>query len=384
MCLQCASLRSVCNSAHVLVRTMLLDVTRARSRRVARAHDRVRESLEKCGVEAIAQIWRLDFRFLPSSTYTSGKCENEPYMTDSGAPRVTVIIPTFNAAKYVVEAVNSALASRDVEVEVIAVDDGSTDDTWRLLESFDARVRRLRQDHGGPYRARNLGAREARGEWLAFLDADDDWTPDKLAKQLALADEKTSLIYTDRLNFGELGRLAERQSDGIELWDGDIFEPLLRGNFITLSSVLMRKTAFDKLGGFQTERTGVQDWDMWLRVAGEGLILEDARRMLKRRLHPRQWSKSPLMMAQGAEKVIAKAAAWVPAKRPDLRRVVQRRHGRWLRELARAQLASGEVAPQETMALLKRALRLRPLDPRVYGLMLRASRIACAGPPGAL
>ena len=231
-------------------------------------------------------------------------------MTDSGAPRVTVIIPTFNAAKYVVEAVNSALASRDVEVEVIAVDDGSTDDTWRLLESFDARVRRLRQDHGGPYRARNLGAREARGEWLAFLDADDDWTPDKLAKQLALADEKTSLIYTDRLNFGELGRLAERQSDGIELWDGDIFEPLLRGNFITLSSVLMRKTAFDKLGGFQTERTGVQDWDMWLRYCADGGRIGLVREPLTRyRLHPGQMTNDLDQRVADRESVLRHALA---------------------------------------------------------------------------
>ena len=81
----------------------------------------------------------------------------------------------------------------------------------------------------------------ARGEWLAFLDADDDWAPDKLAKQLALAEDHVGLIYTDRLNFGDFKRLKERQSDGVTLWEGDVFEPLLLGNFITLSSVLLRK-----------------------------------------------------------------------------------------------------------------------------------------------
>ncbi|HVW70813.1 MAG TPA: glycosyltransferase family A protein, partial [Steroidobacteraceae bacterium] len=213
-------------------------------------------------------------------------------MTDSAAPRVTVIIPTFNAAQYVEHAVESALASRGVPVEVIVVDDGSVDDTWRLLERFDpARVRRLRQDHGGPYRARNLAAREARGEWLAFLDADDDWEPGKLASQLRLADERTSLVYTDRLNFGDLARLSERQSDGVRLWDGDIFEPLLLGNFITLSSVLMRKSAFERLGGFEVERRGVQDWDLWLRYAADGGWVGLCREPLTRyRLHAGQMS----------------------------------------------------------------------------------------------
>jgi len=188
----------------------------------------------------------------------------------SPAPTVTAIIPAFNAADHVARAVSCALASRDVTLEVVVVDDQSTDDTWRILESFGDAIRKFRQPKGGPYRARNLGARMARGEWLAFLDSDDEWTPDKLARQLAVADAATDLVYTDRFNIGAADRVPRRFSDGCTLFEGDIFEPLLLGNFVTLSSALMRKSAFERLGGFSEERMGVQDWDLWLRLAAGG------------------------------------------------------------------------------------------------------------------
>src|SRR4051794_9507325 len=100
-------------------------------------------------------------------------------------PAVSVIIPSFNAAPYLGQAIESALASGPIEVEVIVIDDGSTDGTAEVLEKFGSRIRTAKQDRGGPYRARNLGAQLARAEWLAFLDADDDWLPGKLEKQLA-------------------------------------------------------------------------------------------------------------------------------------------------------------------------------------------------------
>lgn len=239
------------------------------------------------------------------------------------APAVSVIIPTFNAAAYVGQAISSALASQEVVVEVIVVDDGSDDYTWQVLEGYGAAVRKTRQDRGGPYRARNLGAELARADWLAFLDADDDWRPDKLAKQLALADEQTGLIYTDRLNFGDYTRFKERQSDSVALWEGDVFEPLLLGNFISLSSVLMRKSWFEKLGGFAVERRGVQDWDLWLRYAAEGGRVKLCREPLTRyRIHPGQMSHDLDQRAADREAVLRRALA-LPRGRQVSPRVVR-------------------------------------------------------------
>jgi glycosyltransferase involved in cell wall biosynthesis len=206
-------------------------------------------------------------------------------------PTCSAIIPAYNAAAYVGQAVRSALDQRGVRVEVAVIDDGSTDGTWEVLEGFGDAIRRVRQERGGPYRARNLGARLARGEWLAFLDADDEWLPDKLARQLALADERTGLVYGDVLNFGDCGRVKERVSDSVCFLEGDVFEPLLLDNFVILSTVLMRREWFERLRGFSESLQGVQDWDLWLRYAAEGGLVKVCREPVARyRLHAGQMS----------------------------------------------------------------------------------------------
>jgi glycosyltransferase involved in cell wall biosynthesis len=242
----------------------------------------------------------------------------------SAIPQVSVIIPAYNSEAYVCQAISSALASRDVGLEVIVIDDGSTDDTWQVLEGFGSAIRKARQSTGGPYKARNLGARLARGQWLAFLDADDDWAPEKLAKQLALADDQVGLIYTDRVNFGDLSRVKERQSDSVALWDGDVFERLLLGNFITLSSVLVRKSTFDRLGGFSEEHQGVQDWDLWLRYAADGGIVRLCREPLTRyRLHDSQMSNN--LEARARDRVAVIRHALSSPRSIGVRRSVVRR-----------------------------------------------------------
>jgi glycosyltransferase involved in cell wall biosynthesis len=223
-------------------------------------------------------------------------------------PTISVIIPAYNAAGYIGQAVSSALASQGVAFEVLVIDDQSTDDTWRILEGFGDAISKVRIPKGGPYKARNHGARLARGEWLAFLDADDEWAPDKLVKQLAAADEQTGLVYTDRFNIGDCSRVKARQSDSVRLSEGDVFEPLLLGNFITLSSVLMRKSWFDRLGGFSETAIGVQDWDLWLRFAAEGGIVKLLREPLTRyRLHADQMSHSQDTRAAEREAVVLRA-----------------------------------------------------------------------------
>ena len=229
-------------------------------------------------------------------------------MTTPQIPLVTVIIPNFNGKAYVAGAVDCALASIGVPVEVIVVDDESTDGSWELLQAYGDRITLLRQHRGGPYRARNLAAAQARGEWLAFLDADDEWLPEKLSKQLALAREPVAMVYTDRDNFGDLSRSRERQSDSVTLYDGDVFEPLLGGNFITLSSVLMRKQQFESLGGFAVEQHGVQDWDMWLRYSAAGGRVALCREPLTRyRIHEAQMTNDSGQRARDRETVLRRA-----------------------------------------------------------------------------
>jgi glycosyltransferase involved in cell wall biosynthesis len=288
--------------------------------------------------------------------------------SSSSGPQVSVIIPAHNAGAFVGQAVSFALGSLGVTLEVIVIDDESTDDTWEVLERFGDAIRKVRQPKGGPYKARNLGARLARGEWLAFLDADDEWTPDKLTKQLALADEHVGLIYTDRNNFGDLSRVKERQSDSVTLYEGDVFEPLLLGNFITLSSVLLRKNWFERLGGFSEDRQGVQDWDLWLRYSALGGIVRLCPETLTRyRLHTGQMSNDIQARARDRVEVIRNALA-LP-------------HGRHIRRstIRRALANSWEIAAwqaavsQRGNAIMSyiRSAYYWPWNPRIYKNLIK-------------
>lgn len=205
---------------------------------------------------------------------------------------VSTIIPAFNAESYIGDAIESALAQSHCEQEVIVVDDGSTDRTLEIAERFVGRVRILHQSHGGPYTARNLGVSMAKGDWIALLDADDLWEPDKLEKQLELADSESDVIYTDRRNFGVSDHVDEIQSDGVRLFDGDVFAPLLLGNFITLSSAMIRRSVFTAIGGFSTESRGIQDWDLWLRLSEAGRRF----RLVPEALTRYRWHESQMSM----------------------------------------------------------------------------------------
>jgi glycosyltransferase involved in cell wall biosynthesis len=189
---------------------------------------------------------------------------------------VSAIVPAYNAASFVAEAIDSALAQTHTDLEVIVVDDQSTDDTPEILRSYGGRITVHRQANRGVSAARNTGAQLAHGDWIAFLDADDVWAADKIQKQLAIAEAPPAdpkgrpapLIYSDRFNFGVLGELPWLQSEATPMFDGDVFAALmLRGNFITTSSVVMRRELFLSLGGFCERPRVCEDWDLWLRVA---------------------------------------------------------------------------------------------------------------------
>lgn len=223
---------------------------------------------------------------------------------------VSVVIPALNAEEYIGRALECALGQVGVFPEVIVVDDGSSDQTLAIVEQLSDRVRILKCDRGGPAKARNLGARVATGEWLGFLDADDEWMPEKLDRQLALTNEQVDLVYTDRYNIGSANHVSELQSAGQSLFEGQIFDELLQNNFITLSSVLIRKSRFLDMGGFDEspEMLGVEDWDLWLRYALDGGEIALCREPLTSyRWHGGQISKNHRERALGRAAVVQKA-----------------------------------------------------------------------------
>lgn len=188
------------------------------------------------------------------------------------APLVSVIIPTFNRAHLVVEAIDSVLQQRDASCEVIVVDDGSTDSTSQALAPYAERVRLERQPQRGVAAARNHGVRVARGRWLAFLDSDDLWLPGKLAAQSAFhaRSKGIEISQTGEIwmrNGHRINRHAYHQQP-----EGDFFMPSLERCLVSPSAVMLSRTLFESAGGFDESLTVCEDYDLWLRIAQRSVI----------------------------------------------------------------------------------------------------------------
>lgn len=186
----------------------------------------------------------------------------------SGKPLVSVIIPVFNLESYIGEAIDSVLNQTCQDFEIILVDDGSTDRSREIIESYHIRmperVKALFLDHGGASAARNAGIDMARGAWIAFLDGDDIWKPTKLAGQLHLAnaDPQCNFIACAAEIYGQkqLFHIIPAQPFDFRV------ELLRRGCFITLSTVLIRRELLASIR-FDEKLEGAQDFDFFLRLA---------------------------------------------------------------------------------------------------------------------
>jgi glycosyltransferase involved in cell wall biosynthesis len=190
-------------------------------------------------------------------------------MATEAGPSITVIVPTRNRWKLLGRAVATALGQRDVELEVVVVDGASSDETRRWLEAQqDPRIRYLREAvAGGVSRARNRGMAAARAQWIAFLDDDDAWAPDKLSRQLAAVRARAAeWTYSGAVRFTSEGRITEV----LEAPDPAVLRShLTHGATMPApaSNLLARRELLERAGGFD-ERLGLlADWDLWIRLA---------------------------------------------------------------------------------------------------------------------
>jgi hypothetical protein len=192
------------------------------------------------------------------------------------SPTVSVVIPAYNCAALLPTAVESVLGQTYPGVEVIVVDDGSTDDTPDVLASLGQKIRWTRQGNRGPGAARNRGLGMARGEYVMFLDADDWILPDKLHRQMRqlAASGSAGWVYCDVKYVDESGRLLLLASDRFAYrkrsrLDGWLFSQLFQGNFIPVHAALFQRQCLDMAGPFDEDHRliGVEDWDLLLRVA---------------------------------------------------------------------------------------------------------------------
>jgi glycosyltransferase involved in cell wall biosynthesis len=188
-------------------------------------------------------------------------------------PKVSVIIPTYNYGIYIDKSIDSVLSQTYTDFEIIVVDDGSTDNTKTIIETkYRDKVKYIYQENKGAPAARNRAARESKGEYLAFLDSDDSFFADNIEKKVAALEKNPTIgmVYSDGNYI--MGNSTNKSSNyklsaaGAKL-SGDISLMLLKGYRIESSAVVLRAACFNKVGGFDEEIVGLDDYDLFLRIS---------------------------------------------------------------------------------------------------------------------
>ena len=225
-------------------------------------------------------------------------------------PQVSVIIPTYNSARYVVEAVESVLAQTWQDFEILVIDDGSTDETEQLMRRYENPVRYLCQANGGVAVARNRGIRESRGRYIAFLDADDTWLPYKLERQINVLLEHPNVracYSTFTIVDAELNPLGISRSQR----QGSALEDLLTGGNIigSICTVLCERSLFDVVGGFDPKLSQCADWDMWVRLAARTEFLYLDEPLVTYRQHDANMSRNASLLEHDSLQVLNKGFA---------------------------------------------------------------------------
>lgn len=186
------------------------------------------------------------------------------------SPKVSVIMPTYNRAHYLPEAIGSVLKQTFDDFELIVVDDGSIDNTEELLQSFDdLRIRYLRQEHRGISATLNAGIRASRGQYIARLDSDDIWTPQMLATQVGTLENhsEAGLVYAKTGAMDQWGVRIPGIWGQPEFFAGESFKSMLYGDFTSNITIVVRRACLDRVGLYDESFQVNEDWELWLRVA---------------------------------------------------------------------------------------------------------------------
>jgi len=240
-------------------------------------------------------------------------------------PRVTVIIPNFNQSHFVGNAIRSVLDQTLKDFEIIVVDDGSTDNSQEVVAQFGAAVRYIYQQNQGLAGARNTGLQYASGELIGLLDADDEWSPQYLEYMVAIAEK-----YPDAVAFYCMAHCMDvNKHDLPQIVGGPPVEPrqlyqvLLRTNFIIPSTVTFRTKPIIEAGCFDANLRSCEDWDLWLRLLSSSKIMGVFNTLVRYRVHGSSLSTDVDGMHTATKKVVEKhfgkdegePSTWSPDKR---------------------------------------------------------------------
>ncbi len=220
-------------------------------------------------------------------------------------PSVSVIIPSYNAERWIKSTIDSVLAQTYSNIEIIVVDDGSTDESVSVISKNYPEIKLITQKNQGVAAARNKGIENASSEWIAFLDADDIWLPNKIRDQFELlaTDREAQMAYSAWHVWPsqtpdpdpDLLSLLEKTRDNSDKFQGPsgwIYPELLEDCHVWTSTVLAKRTLFEQIGKFDATLKIGEDYDLWLRASQSTKILRVAKPLALYRIHPTSLTKS--------------------------------------------------------------------------------------------
>jgi glycosyltransferase involved in cell wall biosynthesis len=290
---------------------------------------------------------------------------------------VTVVIPSYNYERFVTEAIDSVLSQDYDNLELIVIDDGSTDGSVRTISDYlEARSPKVNvqfeaRANRGRSATLNAALAQGKGSYVSFLDADDVLEPGmvrSLATALDTAGPKTAAAFGDGWVIDTGGQIRGQLSDTAPLRGGNVFEDMARLRFFPLlQSALIRRQALERIGGFNEHFKLIDDWDMWLRLTPRYEILYVPAPLIRYRIHPNNRSSTQLELFRDEARTIV---AELLAREPDLKP-----HARSIRaqlEARQGALYYNALRTREARAHAVSALRLSPVNHLAWTVLLRS------------
>ena len=290
-------------------------------------------------------------------------------------PKVSIIIPTYNRARFITRAIDSVLSQTYWNVEIIVVDDGSTDNTKNIVNSYGKQVRYIYQENKGAASARNTGINESKGQYIAFLDSDDFYAKDNLEKKISFLEGNPQIgwIYSDWQYIDEKGKYLDKGSLRFDYFNkklsGEIFEELFyKRNFIATDTVVVKRSVLEDIGFFDPKIPSQEEYDLWLRMSAKYAVGYIDEPLVTVTTHPDSLSTDFSKWAYGNALIIDKIEKILPDNFTVRKRMMDRMYADKYTFLGRDFAQKGQF--KKAVDAYWKSIKRLPLQKRIYWLLI--------------
>lgn len=283
---------------------------------------------------------------------------------------VTIITPTFNRADFIGIAIESVLKQTVADFELIIVDDGSTDNSKDIIQTYvsrDSRVKYFYQQNQGQSVARNLALEKASGDYICFLDSDNYWPEDRLEKSLAAFQKfpDADIVYGDCITINEAGEIISHHN--MKRYSGRVTALLLRDNFISMNTTMTKRKCFDEMGGMSGKRRVADDYDLWLKFSAKYVFQYISEYLVYYRVMANQISSNKRLRFETNEQIILD---FIKAY-PQIITAKERDEGLAAFYCRKARYYTAHISKREAFSALLMAARLQPFAINLYRTAFR-------------